>query len=207
MLIDKIIIDTYNREIERYGGELIENSETIFHNDCLAVLRFIDLLEGSEGEKYRMLFSLRAINMFLDDFDLPLSEKISFSKYIQESFFIEFGGSPQLQKLVNERYRKYQKDIFSHMDEKNDIVNEIYEGINIFKIRGESNKSVSLAIREKFIGDVNNDELFKLLSSYIHMFMNRLFIGNQRKYELLLYHFLNKYYNSIKAISVNELDK
>ena len=207
MLIDKIIIDTYNREIERYGGELIENSETIFHNDSLAVLRFIDLLEGSEGEKYRMLFSLRAINMFLDDFDLPLSEKISFSKYIQESFFIEFGGSPQLQKLVNERYRKYQKDIFSHMDEKNDIVNEIYEGINIFKIRGESNKSVSLAIREKFIGDVNNDELFKLLSSYIHMFMNRLFIGNQRKYELLLYHFLNKYYNSIKAISVNELDK
>ena len=31
--------------------------------------------------------------------------------------------------------------------------------------------------------------------------MNRLFIGNQRKYELVVYHFLKKYYTSQLAIA------
>ncbi len=39
------------------------------------------------------------------------------------------------------------------------------------------------------------------MQSYIHMFLNRLFVTQQRKYELIVYHFLEKYYSSRIAIT------
>jgi len=33
-----------------------------------------------------------------------------------------------------------------------------------------------------------------LLSSYIHMFVNRLFLSDQRMYELAIYHFMTNFY-------------
>jgi hypothetical protein len=39
-----------------------------------------------------------------------------------------------------------------------------------------------------------------LLPSYIHMFLNRILLTGQRKHELVLYHFLSKYYDSQLAI-------
>ena len=46
-----------------------------------------------------------------------------------------------------------------------------------------------------------SDDLDQLLSSYLHMFMNRLFVSNQRQHELLAYYYLWKYYRSEKAKS------
>lgn len=37
------------------------------------------------------------------------------------------------------------------------------------------------------------------LASYIHMHVNRNFISDARKYEMLLYHFLYRYYDSVLA--------
>jgi len=43
-------------------------------------------------------------------------------------------------------------------------------------------------------GDMNR--LNYLLKSYIHMLVNRLFVSNQRKTELVIYEYLLKYYDS-----------
>jgi hypothetical protein len=43
--------------------------------------------------------------------------------------------------------------------------------------------------------------LDSIVSSYIHMFVNRTFPSNQRKHELVLYYYLYKFYNSQVAIS------
>lgn len=46
----------------------------------------------------------------------------------------------------------------------------------------------------------NLHTLDDLLFSYIHMFINKLFINEQRKYEFILCHFLSKYYLSQIAL-------
>lgn len=204
LTIDKIQIDTYTRELERYDEELIEEVESLFYNDSLAVLRFINLLEGSEGEKYRLLFALRGIDALLDDFELSLEEKQAFSKTCQTVFFQEFGGHPALQKQLNERYRKYQSSIFSHMNKANDLINEVEDAVSIFNIRSEMNRPIVSTIFSKLTGD-KIDNRNRLLSSFIHMFINRLFIGNQRKYELVVYHFIEKYYSSVLAMQKKQL--
>lgn len=56
----------------------------------------------------------------------------------------------------------------------------------------------------KSILDIKSDLSVELrdreaLASYIHMHVNRNFIAESRKYELVLYHFLYRYYESILA--------
>ena len=199
-LIDKVIVDTYSRELERYGSDLIEDAETLFFNDSLAILRFISLLSGEDSGRYRLLFALRGIDMLLDDFGFSLSEKKDLLKSMQAGFFKEFGGRPVLQKQLNEKYRKHQQDIFQHLNPGNDIANEIDEAVAIFAIRSEMNEPVVAAIKSK-LRDSMAERLSELLPSYIHMFMNRMFIAQQRKYELVVYHFLDKYYTSKTAIA------
>jgi len=199
-LIDRVSLDTYTRELERYRGDLIEEAEILFHNDSLAILRFINLLEGTEGERYRFLFALRGIDMLLSDFGLSLEEKTELARQIQGGFFREFGGHPSLQKLLNDKYRKQQKTIFAHMDASRDVEHEIDEAVAIFSIRSEANVPVVARIRQKLEAQNTKAALSELLPSYIHMFMNRLFIAQQRKYELVVYHFLERYYSSQLSI-------
>lgn len=198
--IDKVVLDSYVRELERYGGPLIEEAEDLFHHDSLAILRFINLLDGAEGEQYRFLFAMRGIDMLLKDFGLELEDRLLLARQIQTGFFREFGGHPQLQKALNDKYRKHQKTIFNHMDAEKDVANEIDEGVAIFEIRSESNEAVIRRLKEKTGEAKYRDTIFSLLPSYIHMFMNRLFIAQQRKYELVIYHFLERYYSSQLSI-------
>ena len=202
--IDKVLLDTYKRELERYTPGLIHQSERLFHTDSLAVLRFLDLLDEADSEQYRLLFALRGIDALLADFGYSLDQKAEFLKGLQRGFFKEFGGQPPLQKQLNERYRKYQKFISDHMDQRRDAENDVVEAAEVFCVRSERNIPIVRGILSTLETSGRPEKLHELLSSYIHMFMNRLFIAQQRRYELVVYHFLDKYYASRLAITKKE---
>ncbi|PSL27086.1 lantibiotic dehydratase [Chitinophaga ginsengisoli] len=196
-LIHKIQTDTYIREIERYGAHTMEWSERIFSYDSGAVLGCIDLLEGEEGEHYRWLLALRGVEMLLQDFGYSLQEKSAFLKRLQYHFFQEFGGGQTLQTQLNGSYRKYMRQISSFLDPEQDGNNEIEDAIALLAIR-------SSRIRQA-IQDAPVERWDHLMGSYIHMFLNRMLLSNQRKQELVIYHFLNKYYESRLAMQKKQL--
>lgn len=202
--LHKVVSDTYNRELERYRKDLIEEAEQLFFNDSLAVLRFINLLDEDDNDQYRMLFGMRGIDMLLDDFRLTTGQKAALLKSLQSGFFKEFGGQSYLQKQLNDKYRKHQKFIAEHMNPALDEANEIEEAVSIFRTRSAMNEPVVRRILEQTEKLEDIQHLFNLLSSYIHMYMNRLFIAQQRKYELLVYHFLERYYTSLIAKTKKE---
>lgn len=199
-VIYKIQTDTYNREIERYGNETIALAEDIFCHDSEAILSFLDMIEGDEGEKYRWLFALRGIDMLFDDFGYELSEKHRLINNMRENFFQEFGGRHAMTVQLNDKYRAVSKDIQAFMqDVANSDESEITDAINVFRKRSKQNVFVIQEIRniqELFPQTLSFDET---LPSYIHMFLNRLFISNQRLHELVIYHYLSKYYESLMA--------
>ena len=86
---------------------------------------------------------------------------------------------------------------------KNDVKNNFYDATYILKQRSNQNKeAVSIILKHmNLINEYNY--LSYLILSHVHMFMNRLFIAQQRKYELLVYHFLEKYYSSLLVIDKN----
>lgn len=196
-LIHKIQTDTYIREIERYGAGTMELSERIFYYDSEAVAGCIDLLEGEEGENYRWLIALRGVDMMLEDFAYSLQEKSAFLKRLQYHFFQEFGGEQALQTQLNSSYRKYMRQISSFLDPAQDAGNEIEDAISLFSIRSSR---IRQAVRDAHVGRWDH-----LMGSYIHMFLNRILLSNQRKQELVIYHFLNKYYESRVAMQKKQL--
>ncbi|HTJ11841.1 MAG TPA: lantibiotic dehydratase [Dinghuibacter sp.] len=198
-LIDKVAVDTYTRELERYEGAAIEDVERLFYHDSLAVLRLIDLFDGDEGERYRFLFALRGTDALLDDFGLTLPEKGSLLARLQQGFFAEFGGQLALQQRLNERYRSLQKRIFSHLNPALDEENGIREGTATLSTRSRMNAPVIDSITAR----IGPERCAALAPSLLHMYLNRLFIAQPRRHELLTYHFMEKYYASRLAMASN----
>lgn len=202
----KIQTDTYEREVERYGTHTMEFSEAFFYYDSEAVTDCIDLLEGEEGEHYRWLLAARGVDMLLQDFGYTLPSKAAIMKRMQQSFFKEFGGEKALQTQLNDKYREHMKEVGSFLDPQKDAENEIEEAIALFTMRS---MKLTAAIGKAGLANTQDTArtLDELLPSYIHMFLNRILLSNQRKHELVIYHFLNRYYDSQVAIHKKQLQR
>jgi thiopeptide-type bacteriocin biosynthesis protein len=195
--VQKIQYDTYVREIERYGAATMLESEELFCSDSIAVLGIISMLEGAEGEVYRWKVAMRGVDMMLEDFALALPQKKHLLTSLQEAFMTEFGGSTLLHKPLNDKYRKHQQEIMSFMNAANDDDNEITDAINCYRQRSAAAAPLAAEISRRCGSD---DRYWGIIASHIHMFLNRIFVGKQRKHELVIYHFLEKYYLSQLAM-------
>lgn len=198
--ITKIQVDTYEREIERYTSTFIELSESIFYYSSNAVIESIRIWGIEKFRVMRWKIAFWSTNMLLDAFGLSLDEKILFIENQRNGFFQEFGGNQNLAVDLNNKYRIYSPAIKTISEGKDssltDLIMPFQVAVNFYK----------KAHRE--INDETSDEnikplLFQLLSSYIHMELNRIFNINPRKNELVIYHFLKKYYTSQLSMQNN----
>ncbi|GGM96105.1 lantibiotic dehydratase [Dyadobacter beijingensis] len=190
-IVHKIQTDTYKRELERYACGSYEEVESVFFADSDATAGFLSLISGDEGERYRWQIGLRAVDMLLNDLGFTLESKKDLMDRLQANFFQEFDGNTQLNIQLNDKYRAQTGTIERFLDPRYDGVNEIEEAIVLFGIRSER-------IREsmKIIGPTMGVSFLSFASSLVHMFLNRLFVSQQREHELVIYHYLKKYYGS-----------
>lgn len=199
--IDKYAIDTYVREIERYGSDTMLAGENFFHVDSDAVLSFLDVETTLGDESLRWIFGLRGVDALLDDFGLDLTAKKRLLNMVRDGFFKEFKGDKQLKVQLDIKYREEMKKIARYMNKQNDSLTEFEMLVPIIKKRSKQMYSVVSDVKKYFQNEVSIKEL---IASYIHMFLNRLFASNHRKQELVLYHMLSKYYESQLAMAATQ---
>lgn len=189
--VHRIQLDTYKRELERYGQHAFEETESIFFADSVATAGLLHMLLGDEGEHFRWMAGLRAVDMLLGDLGFTLEGKKVFASRLQEQFFREFRGDTHLNVQLNNKYRQYREEIVSFLDGGDDTRNGICDLIVLFEERSRRIRT-SLAV----IFPRNEIDLHNYASSLVHMFVNRLFVSQQREHELVVYHYLKKYYES-----------
>lgn len=194
-IVNRVQIDTYQREFERYGKLTMELSEEVFFHDSKAVVNFVDMLVGDEGEHYRWLFALRGVDTFLDAFGYSLTEKYELIQERRQAFFKEFGGSDDLQVQLNNKYRSQTKNIETILSPIN-TNEEISEAIAVFDYRTKCLEKTALQLKKINEENPTSFKIKDLMPSYLHMFLNRVFLSNQRLHELVIYHYLEKYYKS-----------
>jgi lantibiotic biosynthesis protein len=199
-VVDKIQYDTYKREIERYGAATIGPVESLFHADSMAVLSLIGLLQGDEGETYRWLICLRGIDVLLDDFGYTLEQKLLLLQTLQADFHKEYGNMPLMIRQLNAKYRAVARKIDEFLNPETDGDNNLAAVAAILAKRSASLQPVIAALSEAQAPD-------NLLPSFIHMFCNRIFIARQRKHELVVYHYLARYYESLAARTGKETNE
>jgi len=199
-LVWKIQIDTYSRELERYGNELIEQAESIFLFDSDCILSIIRVLHHVRNEKYRWMIALKLIDDLLTDFTMNIEEKQKLMDSLSDSFKKEFGFNEYNAKQFNVKFRENKKTIESILNHTIDDADfKFFEAL--VKQRSRKIKPTIKQLQNKFEKQKEKGLINYLLTSYIHMSMNRLFKSKNRLHELVIYDFMRRYYNSKIAIA------
>ena len=194
----KIQADTYNRELERYGNETIDAAETLFCYDSEAICQLIATDNIRKDENLRWLVCLKMIDALLSDFNFSLQEKKDLLKTLQENFGKEFGVSKEYRHQFGQKYRDATPKIEKILNPESEILEEFQP---IFEpVFRKTKESIPVIEHIKHAVETNPQlQLTDLISSYIHMTLNRLFRTQQRMHELVLYDYLFRYYTSLLA--------
>ena len=181
--VSKVMVDTYQREIERYGAKYIELSEQVFHvgSECVATI----LKHLKENSALRWKVAFLVVDSLLSKLGLNLEKKKELIEKMSDSFLREFNFNIHNSKCLNDAYRKKRKTV-SDLIQGNNLDDRT---LLISKCIKTYTNTVATIIGETPWENLN-------ISSYIHMEMNRLFISNNRFNEMVVYNYLTRYYKS-----------
>ncbi|WP_228451483.1 thiopeptide-type bacteriocin biosynthesis protein [Chryseobacterium rhizoplanae] len=182
--ISSIVIDTYNREIERYGENTIEGSETLFCKNSEFILQYLHY-----DDEEKIIVSLFYIDEVLTQLNLSVQEKLDWIKDFNIAFKQEFNADKRLNSQLDKKYREFKPKYVDFtqseefLEERNIIISNIEESNSALQdiIYHNENQSLGMSLQSFF-------------SSIFHMNINRLFISNQRLFEMIIYDYLLRYY-------------
>ena len=113
----RVQLDTYEREVERYGGEAgIGLAERVFHADSDAVLAIAGQLTGDAGAELRWRVALRGIDLLFDDLGLTLEQKRDIAGRARHGYGSEFGAGGAFSREVSRRYRTERASVEALLD-------------------------------------------------------------------------------------------
>ncbi|WP_417784566.1 thiopeptide-type bacteriocin biosynthesis protein [Tenacibaculum sp.] len=175
-----IQIDTYQRELERYGTNSIEISESFFHNDSEQI---ISIIESYRNENDRFLAVFKRVETIIKLFNLDNQIQLSLIENMQKKFKEEFNTDKNMRKELSNKYRKIERLLFENHSLEKDIISQYF-----------INEILELKKKNTLLIPIES-----LLASFIHMTINRGFSSKQRQYEMMIYDFLHRKNKSIFA--------
>ncbi len=190
----KVQVDQYSREIERYGGENIENMEQLFFYDSEAVIEVLSNFRD-DMKMPRWMIGIVGTHLLMEDFGINLDQKVSLMNFLRDKFAWEFSTSLKANnKKLNAKLLPFRNEIDELI---RDPLGKLDAPLkNSFLKRSKRNKEVILRIKElDQKGDIPMS-LEHLCGTCIHLFLNRLLVANQRHYEAVIYDFMYKRYFS-----------
>jgi thiopeptide-type bacteriocin biosynthesis protein len=196
----RLQLDTYEREVERYGGDrAIELAEQVFHADSEAVLDIVRRLSGDAGSALRWRLAMRGIDLLFDDLGLTLEDKRSVARRARAGYSREFGAGGDFQRRVSQRYREERRSLEALLDPLGDPQAELLPGLKALRRRSLALTPVAAELRDLASTGRLSVDLSDLAMSHAHMHVNRLLRSAQRAQELVLYEFLDRLYSSRAA--------
>lgn len=179
----RVSIDTYMREMERYGADIISETETLFYKNSIQIGEVLNVVKAT-GENYRWKASILLIDEFLSSLNASLEEKQLLMSELNDSFCKEFGFNTFNSKQLNKLYRNYRPEVMALIQKKykDDVIQEL---LKIAKL--------SISINDNVKNRINK-------TACIHMMNNRLFPSKNRLHELVIYNFMNRAYVSCMAL-------
>jgi class I lanthipeptide synthase len=191
--ISKWQLDTYEREVERYGGpEGMEIAERIFHADSEAVLSIVEDLAGDRGADWRWRAALVGIDRLLADFGFDLPARRDVLSRLRRSFGNEFAAGPQLTQQLAQRLRETGTELYDLVTTGVGPDHPLAGSIAAFDRRSAKLAPLVAELRALELRGDLTVLLDGLVSSYIHMFVNRLIRSDARRHELVLYDLLHR---------------
>lgn len=189
----RLELDTYQPEVERYGGDAgIEPSETLFEADSDAVAAIVALLSGDEGSDARWRLGLRSVHLLLEALDIPLPDRIEALGAWRQGYTRRFRLGKSFEAGLNERYRALQASLPALIAPAWDPEDPLVPGYEILAERQARLIPIVEALRAAPL----NQPLIELAQSYAHMAMNRILRAQMNETEMVVYELLARLYKS-----------
>lgn len=181
----KIQLESYNRELERYGEGNIEIAEKIHDLDSSFVTYLLCQTEGDEREEFRWKMGMKSVDMYLSTFGYTLDQKHDLAEKNRKALMEEFKVSKSEKKQLDQKYRSTKlalEDLLSNNEE--DLFKDFEYRLSTLLHQTEASNSVSRN---------------SLVSTFIHMSINRIILMDPRRHEMLIYDMMSRYYRSALA--------
>lgn len=200
-LNNRIIIsataDPYSRELDRYGADIIEYVEDIFFIDSVVTLHSLQKYAETQNLSNRWIIGVNKILFLLDIFFNSNYEKI---ELLEKAFSYHMNSLNLSEKTIpsfDSKYRSFNKEINQNWRIYDFFPNKKYEARYISVL----NELKDLKNKKKLLKDFDT-----ILTSIMHMSINRLFAGNSNASEMIIYYFLLKKLRSEEAIKKKNLN-
>jgi thiopeptide-type bacteriocin biosynthesis protein len=196
----RVQLDTYEREIERYGGdEGIILAERLFSADSETVLDLLEGVAGDAGSQVRSNLAFVGIDRLLDAFGCDLPAKRRIVGALRDGTGRDVHVTKQLRRQMGDKFREERRELTRLLDGERDDEDALSPGLAVL-----ARRSVAIAPIADELSSLAREgrlttDLPSLVSSYIHMFVNRLMRSQHKRQEFVLYDFLDRIYDSRMA--------
>ena len=193
----RVQIDTYEREIERYGGiKGMAIAERLFQFDSELALQLLASISDRLGSKLRWQMAVVSIDRLLAGLGLDTRSRRVLLNSMGKSQEKNFLTNESYRKQLSEKFRKERQAleglIFepARLDDFPAATHQAWEqyAAQVQEVRGQledASRAGELAV-----------PIFELASSYVHMHLNRMFRSSANAQEMVLYDFLARTYDS-----------
>ena len=190
-------IDSYQREVERYGGaEGILRAEKIFHADSEAVLAIVEAFRGNAGMEARFQLAFRGINDLMNDFGLDVSAKHALIDGMRANLAEQLAFDLNAKRALGAKYRATAEVLPALCDPNFEPNENLYAGVAAFQARSEQIRPVVNELKELERSGRLTTSPTNMLRDLIHMHVNRILRAAQPAEEFVLYDFLSRFYKS-----------
>jgi thiopeptide-type bacteriocin biosynthesis protein len=194
----KMEVDTYDRELERYGGLTgMLHSEQVFFSDSEAVVTILQALGQDSALDQRLTIAILGVDRLLLDCGLDLAVRHAAVRRARDVVHQDVRVHPQALKRLNERFRAARSSLEtalegSHQTRKaSPFLETIWEA---FKSRSQHIRAVGNELQNLRQSGQLSQEVCDIALSYAQAHVNRLIPWDIRAHELLVYDFLTRYY-------------
>jgi thiopeptide-type bacteriocin biosynthesis protein len=193
----KVQLDTYEREVERYGGpEAMLLAERLFQADSEAVLELLELLPGDAGADARWRLTLCGMDMMLSDLGLGVDARLRVVTALRESMGREFNAGGPLERKLAERFRAERRRIEALLEPGRACEGVPAQAREVLLRRSGRLAPVAAGLNALEAEGRLGMPVAALAGSFLHMHANRMARSAARAQELVLYDLLGRHYAS-----------
>jgi thiopeptide-type bacteriocin biosynthesis protein len=196
----KVQLDTYDREVERYGGpEGIELCERLFQADSEAVLEIIEMIEGDEGADIRWRLALLGCDLLFSDLGLTPEDRRTALGHLRASFLREFSSGKPLRVQLDQKLRAERRSLATLLEGGLGEEDLLAPALDVLARRSRAFAPVAEELRQREAAGRLTVPVAEMSTSFVHMFVNRIIRSAARAHELVLYDFLHQLHESREA--------
>lgn len=196
--IHRLALDSYDREIERYGGGVgIELAERLFHIDSEAALGM--LTGGTAGESLFHL-ALRGVDQLFDDLSLSFDEKMALVARLSRAHGRElYPDETAWRRALGPKYRVQRGVVDALLSRQNDAGSDLADELALLERRSKRLAPIAEELRRAQERGALTAPMIELAGNFAHMHVNRMLAPEAPTREAEIYGLLERGYSSLAA--------